>query len=216
MRSYGNPFRSRTSEQVAQQGLDRYLRSFGADALELLPDEVLQRPLIIRSAPGAGKTSLLRVVSADTLRVLGIRRSAHEDIVSQLKAIGALDNEGHPAVLGFRVPLVRDYRGITDLEPDAGAARRIFLRLLDARIIAAFCDAVEALVDVDEGSPLHAVTVTRRPRARLRWCAWGDPRRTSCATGPAQPSERSSTGSTRFSQAMTKSTDTPRSTACER
>src|SRR3954451_45111 len=105
MRSYINPFRSRTSEQVAQQGLDRYLRSFGADALELLPDEVWERPLIIRSAPGAGKTSLLRAVSADTLRVLDIRRSAHEDIVSQLKAMRALDEHGAPVVLGFRVPL---------------------------------------------------------------------------------------------------------------
>lgn len=159
MRSYVNPFRSRTSEQVAQQGLERYLRSFGAEALELLPDEVWDRPLIIRSAPGAGKTSLLRAVSADTLRILDLRRSAYEDIVSQLKAIGALDDDGAPAVLGFRVPLVRDYRGIVDLEPDAAVARRIFLRLLDARIIASFCDAIEALVNVDEGPALHAVTV---------------------------------------------------------
>lgn len=148
MRTYVNPFRSRTSEQVAQQGLDRYLRSFGADALQLLPDEVWDRPLIIRSAPGAGKTSLLRAVSADTLRVLDIRRSAHEDIVSQLQALGALNEHGAPAVLGFRVPLVRDYRGIADLEPDHGVAHRMFLRLLDARIVGAFCDALDALVDV--------------------------------------------------------------------
>ena len=160
MRSYVNPFRSRTSEQVAQQGLDRYLRSFGADALQLLPDEVWQRPLIIRSAPGAGKTSLLRAISAETLRVLDVRRSAHEDIVSQLQSMGALDERGVPAVLGFRVPLVRDYRSILDLEPDPGVAHRVFLRLLDARIISAFCDAIEALIESDEGSALDEVTVT--------------------------------------------------------
>src|SRR3954453_22391988 len=159
MRSYVNPFRSRTSEQVAQQGLDRYLRTFGADALDLLPDEVWERPLIIRSAPGAGKTSLLRAVSADTLRVLAIRRSAHEDLVRQLQGLGALDEQGRPAVLGFRVPLVRDYRGIVDLEADSGAAQRTFLRLLDARIIAAFCDAIDELINVDEGPPVDAVTI---------------------------------------------------------
>lgn len=159
MRSYVNPFRSRTSEQVAQQGLDRYLRTFGADALDLLPDELWERPLIIRSAPGAGKTSLLRAVSADALRVLALRRSAYEDLVRQLQTMGALDADGRPAVLGFRVPLVRDYRGIVDLESDPAAAQRTFLRLLDARIIASFCDAIENLVSVDEGSALEAVTV---------------------------------------------------------
>lgn len=159
MRSYVNPFRSRTSEQVAQQGLDRYLRTFGADALDLLPDELWERPLIIRSAPGAGKTSLLRAVSADALRVLALRRSAYEDLVRQLQTMGALAADGRPAVLGFRVPLVRDYRGIVDLESDPAAAQRTFLRLLDARIIAAFCDAIEDLVPVDEGSALDAVTV---------------------------------------------------------
>jgi hypothetical protein len=159
MRSYVNPFRSRTSEQVAQQGLDRYLRTFGPDALDLLPDELWERPLIIRSAPGAGKTSLLRAVSADALRVLALRRSAYEDLVRQLQAIGALDAAGRPAVLGFRVPLVRDYRGIVDLENDPAAAQRTFLRLLDARVIAAFCDAIEDLVSVDEGSALDAMTI---------------------------------------------------------
>lgn len=175
MRSYVNPFRSRTSEQVAQQGLDRYLRSFGADALQLLPDEVWERPLIIRSAPGAGKTSLLRAVSADTLRVLDIRRSAHEDIVGELQALGALDTHGAPAVLGFRVPLVRDYRGIADLESDPAVARRIFFRLLDARIIGAFCDAIDALIDVDEGPALDAVTVTPEPAGETALTRLGGP-----------------------------------------
>lgn len=159
MRSYVNPFRSRTSEQVAQQGLDRYLRTFGPDALDLLPDEVWERPLIIRSAPGAGKTSLLRAVSADTLRVLTIRHSAHEDLVRQLQALGALDDGGRPAVLGFRVPLARDFRGIVDLEPDQGAAQRTFQRLLDARIISAFCDAIDELIIVDKGLAVDAVTI---------------------------------------------------------
>ncbi|MCP9491575.1 MAG: hypothetical protein MSC31_17125 [Solirubrobacteraceae bacterium MAG38_C4-C5] len=159
MRSYVNPFRSRTSEQVAHQGLDRYLRTFGADALDLLPDELWERPLVIRSAPGAGKTSLLRAVSADALRVLALRRSGHEELIGRLQAMGALDDHSQPLVLGFRVPLVRDFRGIIDLETEPAAAQRTFLRLLDARIIGAFCDAIELLVDVDEGPVLDAVTV---------------------------------------------------------
>jgi hypothetical protein len=159
VRTYVNPFRSRTSEQVAHQGLDRYLRTFGADALDLLPDELWEKPIIIRSAPGAGKTSLLRAVSAEALRVLSQRRSGHEDLIARMKAMGALDEEAQPLVLGFRVPLARDFRGILDLEADPSTAQRTFLRLLDARIMAAFCDAIEQLVDVDEGSVLDAVTL---------------------------------------------------------
>lgn len=159
MRSYVNPFRSRTSEQVAHQGLDRYLRTFGADALDLLPDELWERPLIIRSAPGAGKTSLLRAVSAEALHVLSLRRSGHEELIGRLQAMGALDDHGRALVLGFRVPLVRDFRGIIDLETEPGSAQRTFLRLLDSRIIGAFCDAIERLVEVEEGPVLDAVTV---------------------------------------------------------
>jgi hypothetical protein len=159
MRSYVNPFRSRTSEQIAHQGLDRYLRTFGADALDLLPDELWERPLIIRSAPGAGKTSLLRAVSAAALSVLAQRRSGHEELIGRLQGMGALDDHSQPLVLGFRVPLVRDFRGIIDLETDPAAAQRTFLRLLDARIIAAFCDAIERLIEVEEGPALDAVTL---------------------------------------------------------
>ncbi len=116
-------------------------------------------PVLIRSAPGAGKTSLLRAVSAETLQLLSSRRSGHEELVGRLQAMGALDEGGQPLVLGFRVPLVRDFRSIADLEANATNAQRTFLRLLDARIMAAFCDAIERLVEVDEGPAINEVVV---------------------------------------------------------
>lgn len=159
MRSYANPFRFRTSEQIAHQGLDRFLRTFGADALDLLPDGLWDRLVLIRSAPGAGKTSLLRAVGADALHMLAQRRSGHEELVARLQAMGAIDEHARPLVLGFRVPLGRDFRGIIDLEADPGAAQRTFLRLLDARIVAAFCHAIQRLVELEEGLALDAVEV---------------------------------------------------------
>lgn len=145
MRTYANPFRTRTSEHVAHQGLDRYLRTFGVDALDLLPEALWDRVMVISSAPGAGKTSLLRVVSAEALHVVSHRKSSFEELVERLVGIGALDAEGQPAVIGFRVPLSRDYAGIVDLEPDPATAKRMFLRLLDARITSAFVGAVGLL-----------------------------------------------------------------------
>lgn len=159
MRSFINPFRARTSEQVAHQGLDRYLRTFGADALDLLPDDLWSHLVVLRSAPGAGKTSLLRAVSADALGALEGRRHSYEDLIERLQSIGAVDGQGHSQVLGFRIPLARDFRAIVDLEPSEAARTRTFLRLLDARIVGAFCDAVESLIDVEEGPVLAAVQI---------------------------------------------------------
>lgn len=147
MRTYTNPFRSRTSEQVAHQGLDRYLRTFGADALDMLPESLWDRVVVIASAPGAGKTSLLRVVSAEALKVVSSRKAAFEELVDRLTGIGALDETGQPSVVGFRVPLGRDFKGIVDLESDPAVAKRLFLRLLDARIMSAFCDSLTHLLD---------------------------------------------------------------------
>lgn len=146
MRSYVNPFRSRTSEQVAHQGLDRYLRTFGVDALDMLPDNLWNRPLVIRSAPGAGKTSLLRAVSIDSILELWSHRTINEEMVVRLATMGVVDEAGNPQLLGFRVPLVRDYRSIVDLEPDPAIAQKTFLKLLDARIVASLCEAAGRLL----------------------------------------------------------------------
>jgi hypothetical protein len=146
MRTYTNPFRSRTSEQVAHQGLDRYLRTFGADALDMLPDSLWDRIVVIASAPGAGKTSLLRVVSSEALKVVASRKASFVELFDRLTAIGALDETGQPSVVGFRVPLGRDFKGIVDLESDPAVAKRLFLHLLDARIMSAFCASVVHLL----------------------------------------------------------------------
>lgn len=160
MRSYPNPFRSRTSEHLAHQGLERYLRSFAAEALDLLPDELWDRLVLIRSAPGGGKTSLLRAVSAQALQELARQPKGHEDLIERLQAMAVLDERGRPAVLGFRVPLSRDFRAIVDLEGDASAATRTFLALLDARITAAFCEALQALLGAGDRAVLEAVQIT--------------------------------------------------------
>jgi hypothetical protein len=160
VRTYPNPFRSRTSEHLAHQGIERYLRSFAAEGLDLLPDELWDRLVLIRSAPGGGKTSLLRAVSAQALRELTRQPKGHEDLIERLQAMGVLDEDGHPAVLGFRVPLSRDFRAIVDLEADPSAATRTFLALLDARITAAFCDALQALLGAGGESVLDAVQIS--------------------------------------------------------
>lgn len=141
---------------MAQQGLERFLRSFGADALDLLPDELWDRLLLIRSAPGGGKTSLLRALTAETVWALR-NEPPHEEIRERLRQMGVLDEEFRPQVLGFKVPLTRDFQAIVDLESEPASARRTFQRLLDARVVASFCEAVGHLATDENGDFLSEV-----------------------------------------------------------
>lgn len=138
MRSYRNPFRYRTSEQQQQQGLQRFLKTYGADVLDLLPEEIWDRPFVVRSAPGAGKTSLLRAFTVEALQAIIDRPDDHDELHRRMLDLGAIDKTT-PRVLGVRVSLVRDYRGLVDLGVDAETARKLFFRLLDAHIIRAVC-----------------------------------------------------------------------------
>lgn len=133
MRTLHNPFLSRASEQE-RETFD-FLRHVGAAVLELLPNSLWDRPLIIRSASGGGKTTLLRVFAAESLQEVNVRREDLRDLAGQLDRVGALA-EG-PTHLGVLLNLSRDYRTIAMSGAPPEIADRLFLRLLDARIVSA-------------------------------------------------------------------------------
>ena len=134
MRSHRNPFRSRTSEQESYQGLRRFLKTFGVGALDLLPDNVWDRPVVIQSAPGAGKTSLLRTFSAEALHEIATHPHELEELHERMTDLGVIE-DGSVKVLGIRLPLKRDYALIDDLRRDDEALAKIFFRLLDAKVV---------------------------------------------------------------------------------
>src|SRR4051794_38600835 len=141
MTSQRNPFRSRTSEQERQAGLGRFLRTFGAGALDILPEEIWDRPVLIQSAPGAGKTSLLRTFSAEALRYIATQPDKFEELNDRMVELGAL-HEGKLRLLGIRLTFKRDYAMIDDLGAEPEAAAKIFFRLLDAKLMRAVAEAL--------------------------------------------------------------------------
>jgi hypothetical protein len=155
MTSYQNPFRERASEQ--QRDLVAFLRNFGAGALDLLPEALWDRLLVIRSAPGGGKTSLMRLFTIDSLRLINERHDDLLPLATRLEQLGALGPSG-PTRLGIRLGLDRDYRALADAEISADVARRLFFRLLDARIAVAVIRA--ALTAVNRVFPVDANLVT--------------------------------------------------------
>jgi hypothetical protein len=142
MRAHWNPFRSRSTEQ--QRDVRSFLRNFGAGVLEMLPKTLWDRPLVIRSAPGGGKTSLMRLFTTDSLTQIADRRDDFQVLASLLDDLGAFHN-GRPAVFGVMLSLDRDYRSILDLGAPSEVANRLFFRLLDGRIMMAVVRAAAAL-----------------------------------------------------------------------
>jgi len=142
VRTFLNPFRVRASEQ--QRDTHTFLRHFGSGVLDLLPETIWDRPLVLRSAPGGGKTSLLRLFTAESLATVHERREDLADLHARLVQLGALTEDG-PAVLGILLPLDADYRALLDTGLPEESARRLFFRLLDMRIVVA---AVRAALGV--------------------------------------------------------------------
>src|SRR5260370_38018898 len=83
MREPRNPFRLRASESIESDGT--FLRLFGPGMLDLLqPGENWDKPQVFRSAPGGGKTSLLRLFTPGAISTLYAQRR-----VEDLKALWA-------------------------------------------------------------------------------------------------------------------------------
>ncbi len=132
MSVYLNPFYARASEQ--HRDAHRFVTTFGPGALDMLPGAVWDRLVLLRSSPGAGKTSLMRLFLPENLE-WARKRSPHTEPVRQaLMELGAID-EQQTRKLGVLIDLDRDYRSLLDLPLNGDVGRKLFFRLLDVRIL---------------------------------------------------------------------------------
>jgi hypothetical protein len=134
MRTYRNPFRVRAAEQTGE--VIPFLRNFSPGVLEFVPEPIWDRPFVLRSAPGGGKTSLMRLFTVQSLSAASSHRSEFSALVGELERLGALGATA-PTHLGVLLNLNRDYQSLLDLHLDQEVQIRLFFRLLDARIMLA-------------------------------------------------------------------------------
>lgn len=130
-----NPFRLQASEHIESD--IEFLRMFGPAALDVVElESVWDRVQFIRSAPGGGKTSLLRLLTPSVLRNLVAMRghSDFRELFQRLKNLGAVTESGVD-VVGTLLPCGRTYPDLADLALPDPRARRLFFALLDARLI---------------------------------------------------------------------------------
>jgi hypothetical protein len=157
MRESRNPFRLRASEQIETDAM--FIRLFEPSMLELLPQEGLwDRPQILRSAPGAGKTSLLRLFTPTALLNLHTLRTHDfgQALFQKLSTMDAVDESG-PRLLGVLLSCARNYATLEDLDCDASRKTRLLYGLLNARILLATLRGAVALKRLDYPAGLSRI-----------------------------------------------------------
>jgi hypothetical protein len=134
-----NPFRLRASQRSVND--EQFVKLFGAGALNLL-DEIgdpWNGVVFLRSAPGGGKTTFLRLMTPRPLQLT--TKLVDDQRVKQthdaLREVGALSENG-PEILGAMVAFTSEYRDLADID----RANGLFRALLNSRIVISTLRAV--------------------------------------------------------------------------
>ncbi len=136
MRDHRNPFLLQASEHIETDLT--FLRLFGPGTLDMLKMDQALTTKIFFSAPGGGKTSLLRLFTPGPLLELHRHRNVEDckELFEKMKGLLALDDDG-PRVLGVALSCDRGYANLGDIGLDAVKQSRLLFALLDARILLA-------------------------------------------------------------------------------
>jgi hypothetical protein len=167
MRESRNPFRLRRSENIDTDAA--FLTLFEPGILDVLAEKGLPETVQpIRSAPGGGKTSLLRLFTPSVLRRLHARRTDDlmKELHQRLQALGALDENG-PKLLGVLLLCGRNYAVLQDLPIDQSMRNRLFFGLLNARILLAVLRGGLALKGLEYPKDLARLSVGAHPATDL-------------------------------------------------
>ncbi|MEG3125159.1 ORC-CDC6 family AAA ATPase [Sphingomonas sp. GB1N7] len=129
-----NAFAVRTSELSSTDEL--FARDFAPEVLEIMPRDLFATSaMVLRSSPGGGKTSLLRIFTPGPMLQVhrNAQRQPYDEIYRQLHAIGAIDGNGVRA-MGILIPCTNGYSELQPPEQDP-TARGMFRALVNARIV---------------------------------------------------------------------------------
>lgn len=164
MREPRNPFRLRASEAIESD--TTFLKLFGPGMLDLLPEgtQLWDKMQIFRSAPGAGKSSLLRLFTPSVLLTLhAFRRSEDlKELYQRMSEMGVVDEDG-PRLLGVFHSCARNYATLEELEFDSARKERLLFGLLNARVTLATLRSALALYKLDYPSDLARITLGSKP-----------------------------------------------------
>ena len=161
MRDTRNPFSLRRAENIDTD--TTFLSLFEPGILDVIAQSgVPETVQLIRSAAGGGKTSLLRLFTPSVLRRLYMRRVEDQDLFSRLQELDVIDDRG-PKLLGVSLLCGRNYAGLEDLRLEPTVRTRLFLGLLNARIVLAVLRSALVLRELEYPAELGRLAVRQPP-----------------------------------------------------
>lgn len=143
-----NPFFTRASEYIELD--DKFLNLFSPEILSIFKNEsnIWRNVNIFRSAPGGGKTTLLRMFTPKVLKKLK-ETSRHDDhnreIFNELKSLQVFDSDGSIQVVGSIVQFNNEYVSIQFLNLNEYQKIKVFVALVNVRIIISILQAIFSL-----------------------------------------------------------------------
>lgn len=177
----GNPFLYRAADvRSGTMAEDRnFVNLFGISALGLIKEKMQglwDIPLFLVSAPGGGKSSLMRIFSASAMRY--IQETAHlggnqQSLATQMEELGAFKN-GAPYALGIWLKMSQEYHTL-DQSEDSNQ-HGLFCAMLNSRIILSAFNGICELNGLSVRRDLNRIRVFLRPEANnittKSWSKW--------------------------------------------
>jgi hypothetical protein len=141
MRLDKNPFVTRASEYIDLE--EKFIQLFSADILQLFTkDHDLWTTVnIIRSSPGGGKTTLLKLFTPRVLQAIILNRNHNEhvkEVFNELKSRGVFDKQDRINVIGTYISFTSQYSTFEYLSLGPGQHEKIFFSLINIRAILSF------------------------------------------------------------------------------
>lgn len=158
-----NLFKIRIAEQAQLD--DQFLALFSGQVVELLPRDALWDRLIrLESAPGGGKTSLLRLFTPPSLsRIYRARHSPDgRELYRRLVDMGAIVADDGVTTLGVLVNCRHDYSQIDEHELGAIQKKAWFMSLLDSRVTLLVLRAALQMAGLRYPNDVQRITLLRK------------------------------------------------------
>ena len=155
-----NPFRIRASQKTVSD--EQFVRLFGAGALDMIDDisDPFGGLVLLRGAPGEGKTSFLRLMTPRSLHIASkLKKDTHSRLTyDELRRKGAIGDYG-ANILGVMAKITPEYRDLDDFDIGLG----MFRALLNARIVIATVRALLERSNRTYPDDLHTVKACWNP-----------------------------------------------------